>query len=174
PGVSESTDSWGTSYAGHFLVEAQSKGYYVPADILSRWKTFQRNMANAWRKSDGYYNSDLLQAYRLYTLAVAGAPESGAMNRMREEGNLVPAAAWVLASAYAVAGQTEAAQKLIAGLPLAVKPYREQAYTYGSNIRDQAFILETLVLLGDRVKGFEVVKEISASLGNQGYWMSTQ
>ncbi|MDQ2658126.1 MAG: MG2 domain-containing protein, partial [Bacteroidota bacterium] len=159
PGVSESTDSWGTSYAGHFLVEAQAKGHYVPADVLDRWKTFQRNMANAWRKNDGYYNSDLLQAYRLYTLAVAGAPEAGAMNRMREEGNLVPAAAWMLASAYAISGQTEAAQKLIAALPLAVKPYREMGYTYGSHVRDQAFILEALVLLGDRVRAFEVVKE---------------
>jgi uncharacterized protein YfaS (alpha-2-macroglobulin family) len=30
------------------------------------------------------------------------------------------------------------------------------------------------VLLDDRVKAFEVLKDISASLGDQGYWMSTQ
>ena len=174
PGISESTDSWGTNYAGHFLLEAQAKGYYVPDDLLNKWKVFQRNKANAWRRNDNYYNSDLLQAYRLYTLAVAGSPELGAMNRLREEGKLTTTAGWMLASAYAVAGQKEAARKLIQDLPLTVKPYRELGYTYGSHVRDKALILETLVLLDDRVKAFEVLKEISASMGDQGYWMSTQ
>jgi uncharacterized protein YfaS (alpha-2-macroglobulin family) len=173
PGA-ESTDSWGTSYAGHFLIEAQAKGYHVPADFISRWKGFQRTKANAWRRNDTWYNSDLLQAYRLYTLALSGAPELGAMNRLREEGNLSTTAGWMLASAYAVVGQKEAARKLVDGLSLSVKPYRELAYTYGSHVRDKALILETLVLLDDRVKAFEVLKEISASLGDHGYWMSTQ
>jgi hypothetical protein len=174
PGAAESSDSWGTSYAGHFLIEAQSKGYYVPADLLGKWKSFQRNKANAWRRNDDYYNSDLLQAYRLYTLALAGDAESGAMNRLREEGSLSPTAAWMLASAYAISAQKEAARKLIQDLPTAIKPYRELAYSYGSHTRDKALILETLVLLEDRVKAFEVLKEIAASLGDQGYWMSTQ
>jgi len=170
----ESYDAWSTSYAGHFLTEAQSRGYYVPADVLTKWKSFQRNSANAWRRRAGYYNSDLLQAYRLYTLALAGAPEMGAMNRLREEGALSTAAAWTLASAYAISGQKEAARKMIEGLPSTVKPYREMGYTYGSDIRDKALILETFLLLDERVKAFELLKEISASLGNAGYWMSTQ
>ena len=174
PGVAESSDSWGTSYAGHFLIEAQQKGYYVPGDLLGSWKIFQRNRANEWRRNDNYYNSDLLQAYRLYTLALSGAAEPGAMNRLREEGNLTPTAAWMLASAYAVSGQKEVSRKLIQDLPVAIKPYRELSYSYGSHLRDKALILETLVLLDDRVKAFEVLKEISASLGDQGYWMSTQ
>lgn len=174
PGPAEASDSWGTSYGGHFLLEAQMKGYYVPGDLLGRWKTFQRNQANAWRRNDNYYNSDLLQAYRLYTLALAGDPETGAMNRLREEGKLSATAAWTLASAYAIAGQKEAAKKLIQNLSAIVAPYRELSYSYGSHIRDKALILETLVLLEDRVKSFEVLKEISASLADQGYWMSTQ
>ena len=174
PGPAESSDSWGTTYAGHFLVEAQSQGYYIPGDLLNRWKSFQKNKANGWRRNQDYYNSDLLQAYRLYTLALAGAPETGAMNRLREEQNLAPNAAWMLASAYAVSGQKEAARKLISQLPLTVKAYRELSYTYGSDVRDKALILETLVLLEDRVKSFEVLKEISASLGDEGQWMSTQ
>lgn len=48
------------------------------------------------------------------------------------------------------------------------------AYSYGSDFRDKAIILETLILLNDRVKGFELLKEISASLSNSSYWMSTQ
>jgi alpha-2-macroglobulin len=55
-----------------------------------------------------------------------------------------------------------------------VKPYQEMGYSYGSELRDRAIILETLLLLNERTKGFEILKEISASLGNANYWMSTQ
>ncbi|MEX1239062.1 MAG: alpha-2-macroglobulin family protein, partial [Cyclobacteriaceae bacterium] len=174
PGAAESSDSWGTSYAGHFLMEAEAKGYYVPGDLINRWKNFQRNKAMEWRRNEAYFNSDLVQAYRLYTLALAGSPDLGAMNRLREENHLTTTAAWMLASAFAVAGQTEEAKKLIADLPLTVKPYRELGYTYGSSLRDKALILETLVLLNDDVRAFEILKEISTALGDQGYWLSTQ
>lgn len=170
----ESSDAWGTSYAGHFLVEAEVKGYYVPADMLKRWKKYQKNKALEWRRNIDYYNTDLMQAYRLYTLALSGAPEVGAMNRLREMGSLTSTAAWTLAAAYAKAGQIDAAKKMISTLSTKIKPYREMSYTYGSDLRDRALILETLSLVNDRVKGFEILKEISASLSNNGYWMSTQ
>jgi uncharacterized protein YfaS (alpha-2-macroglobulin family) len=41
-------------------------------------------------------------------------------------------------------------------------------------LRDKAIILETLLLLNDRTKSFELVKEISESMSNSNYWMSTQ
>ncbi len=173
PGA-ESSDPWGTTYAGHFLIEAEAKGYYVPVDMLKRWKKYQKNKALEWRRNDVYYNSDLIQAYRLYTLALAGTPEIGAMNRLREQGNLTPTAAWMLAASYAKAGQPEAAKKLVASLSTKVKPYRELSYSYGSDVRDKALILETLVLLNDKTKAFELLKEISKYLSDYGYWMSTQ
>jgi uncharacterized protein YfaS (alpha-2-macroglobulin family) len=109
----------------------------------------------------------------LYTLALAGAPELGAMNRLREHDNLSVQSKWMLASAYVKAGQPEAAKSLVSTLTTAIKPYQEMSYSYGSDVRDQAIILETLVLLGDKTKAFEMVKIISAKLSNQ-YWMSTQ
>jgi uncharacterized protein YfaS (alpha-2-macroglobulin family) len=48
------------------------------------------------------------------------------------------------------------------------------AYSYGSDLRDEAIILETLVLLNERTKGFDLLKKISASLSNPNSWMSTQ
>lgn len=173
PGQAQA-DEWGSSYAGHFLVEAEKKGYFVPADIIKRWKKYQKGKALEWRNQDDYYNSDLMQAYRLYTLALAGSPELGAMNRLRETGNLTSTGAWMLAAAYAKAGQLEAAKKITANLSPAVKHYRELWYTYGSDIRDKAFILETLGLLGERAKGFALLKELSAALSNSYSWMSTQ
>lgn len=174
PGYMDSSDPWGTTYAGHFLLDAEAKGYYVPSDMMKRWKNFQKNKAQEWRRNDGYYSSDLIQAYRLYTLALAGSPEMGAMNRLREQGNLSTTAAWMLASAYAKAGQAEAARKMVENLSAIIKPYRDLGYSYGSDVRDKAMILETLVALGDKVKAFEIVKEISKAMSNDGYWMSTQ
>lgn len=173
PGTSEPADSWATSYAGHFLLEAQNNGYYVPDEIMSRWKSFQQSRANAWHNSEGYRNADLLQAYRLYTLALAGSAEFGAMNRLRESSRST-SASWMLASAYAIAGQPEAAKALIHSLPREVEPYRELAYTYGSHLRDRALILETLILLDMRDEAFEVLEEISAALSDDGRWLSTQ
>ncbi|MBL7857188.1 MAG: hypothetical protein JNM57_05825 [Cyclobacteriaceae bacterium] len=170
----EDSDSWSSTYAGHFLVEAEAKGYLVPNDMIKRWKKFQRNKAQAWRKNQEYSSSELIQAYRLYTLALAGDPELGAMNRLQEQAGLPPTAGWMLAAAYVKAGQPEAAKKLIANLSTTVKPYQEMAYSYGSDLRDKAIMLETLLMLNERTKGFELLKDISASLSNQSYWMSTQ
>ncbi len=170
----EDSDSWGTTYAGHFLNEAEAKGYFVPNDLIKRWKKYQKGKAQAWRKNKEYSSSELNQAYRLYTLALSGDPDLGSMNRLRETAGLPSVAGWMLAAAYAKAGQLEAAKKLIANLSTNVKPYQEMAYSYGSDLRDKAVILETLVLLSEREKGFQLLKEISSSLSNDNYWMSTQ
>jgi uncharacterized protein YfaS (alpha-2-macroglobulin family) len=175
PGYQDS-DSWATTYAGHFLIEAESKGYYVPADMVKRWKKHQRSKALEWRKTDYpyYYNPEIIQAYRLYSLALAGSPELSAMNRLRETRDISIQARWLLAAAYVKAGQPEAGKKIVENLTTTIKPYSELGYSYGSDLRDKAIILETLVLLNEKAKGMELVKDISNSLSNQGYWMSTQ
>lgn len=170
----EDSDSWGTTYAGHFIIEAEQKGYYVPADLLNRWKKYQRTKANQWRRNEQRYNTDLMQAYRLYTLALSGTAELSAMNRLRELDNLSIQTKWMLAAAYVKAGQPEAAKKVIANATTDIKAYQELAYSYGSDIRDRAIILETLVLLNEKVKAFEQVKALSDALSNSNYWMSTQ
>jgi uncharacterized protein YfaS (alpha-2-macroglobulin family) len=171
---SQDSDSWGTTYAGHFLLEADARGYFVPNDMIRRWKKFQRNKVVEWRKNKEYQSSELIQAYRLYTLALASDADLASMNRLREMGNMPVTVAWMLAAAYVKAGQPEAAKSLIGNLPLTVKPYQEMAYSYGSDSRDKAIILETLLLLNDRTKAFELVKDLSASLSNSNSWMSTQ
>jgi uncharacterized protein YfaS (alpha-2-macroglobulin family) len=167
-------DSWGSTYAGHFLVEAEKKGYFVPNDMIKKWKRFQKKKAIEWRKHQEQYSSELIQAYRLYTLALTGEGDLSSMNRLREQGNLPSQSLWMLASAYVKAGQPEAAKTIVAKLPHLVKPYSEMGWSYGSDLRVEAIILETLVLLDDRTKAFELVKTISESLSNPNSWMSTQ
>ena len=72
----------------------------------------------------GYkHNNDLTQAYRLYTLALAGKPELSAMNRMRELNSLSVTARWRLAGAYVLIGRTEVASQLINNVDVEVPDY---------------------------------------------------
>jgi uncharacterized protein YfaS (alpha-2-macroglobulin family) len=117
--------------------------------------------------------NDLVQAYRLYTLALAGEPELGSMNRMREIKNLSNQARWRLAAAYALAGQAASASNLITGGVPEISEYDGFNYSYGSRERDWAMILETLVLLDKRPEGVLLARKISDELRSQR-WMSTQ
>ncbi len=173
PGASQS-DEWGTNYAGHFLVEAQNNGYLVSDYMLQSWKNYQRGKANNWQPSTtNFYGGDLTQAYRLYGLALAKAPELGAMNRLKEFKYLSAEAKWRLAAAYKLAGQDNTALDLISGLPTSFEERSSPGITFGSALRDQAMILETLTIMGRKAKAAELLPTIAARL-SQDYWYSTQ
>lgn len=173
PGLAES-DEWGTSYAGHFLLKAREKGYIVPAELLQQWLIYQRNKATRWMPSTtNFYGGDLTQAYRLYLLALAKAPELGAMNRLKEFKYLSPEAGWRLAAAYQLTGQQEVASALIAGLPYSFKERQMPGISYGSGLRDEAMVLEALTLMNKRKEAGEVLKAVTARLAADN-WYSTQ
>ncbi len=168
-----SDSEWGTNYAGHFLLEAKNKGYAVPGGMLTNWKKFQKRMANQWTKGK-YRSSSLVQAYRLYTLALAGENVMGAMNRMKSMSDLPVVAKWRLALAYAVSGYEDPAKQIIEGLSQELDDYKYNPYTYGSRLRDRAMILETLAHLNMHEEGFTILKEIADKMGDKRKWMSTQ
>ena len=166
-------DDWGTSYAGHFLMEAEQRGFTLPVSFLTSWKEFQRQKAISWNYNADYINDDLAQAYRLYSLALAKAPELGAMNKLLEKSDLSSPARWRLAAAYELSGKREVALRLINTATTTIKPYRELWNSYGSDLRDKAMIVDALCLLNMKTKAAPLVKEISAALcGNE--WYSTQ
>ncbi len=167
-------DEWGTNYAGHFMIEAQARGYTLPPGFLEGWRKFQKNKAVSWAPSTtNFSGGDLVQAYRLYLLALAKTPELGAMNRLKEFQYLSVAAKWRLAAAYKLAGQAEAASALVRGLSTTVQPYNQLGGTFGSTLRDKAMILETLTILGQRNTAAGLLKEVAFDLG-QEQWYSTQ
>ncbi|MCP4404282.1 MAG: hypothetical protein GY801_44115 [bacterium] len=170
PGNNKANE-WGSNYAGHFLLETQKVGYVIPPTLLERWKEYQQDRARLWES--GTERAELIQAYRLYTLALAGAPELGAMNRLREAKNLPLTARWRLAAAYTLAGQKDAAEHLVKDAGIEVPEYTELSNTYGSDLRDRAMILESLVLMGRMSDAMLLVKDISEALSG-GKWHSTQ
>jgi uncharacterized protein YfaS (alpha-2-macroglobulin family) len=171
-------NDWGTSYAGHFMLEAQKKGYSISKDWLKKWISYQKKIARSWtgHRYETLWEQksmELSEAYRLYTLALAGEPELGAMNRMREKSSLDISARWQLAAAYALAGQQQTALNLVKNLTTEIPVYYDTYYTYGSELRDKGFILQTLTLLNQREEAVPVMQYISEKLSSEG-WYSTQ
>lgn len=165
-------NDWGTSYAGHFMIEAEKKGYVLPLTFKSNWLQYQKQAAKAWRPSYKYYRSDVAQAYRLYTLALAGQPDLGSMNRLKEFDELSNDAKWRLAAAYGLAGQPEAAKAISATANIEFESKRYDYYTYGSVDRNRAMALETMVILND-TKTRELAEYVAKRLSSK-QWMSTQ
>ncbi len=67
PNQSGNADSWSSSYAGHFMLEAKTAGYSIPQNLLNTWKSWEVEQAKKTYSQD-FRN----QAYRLFLLAMAG------------------------------------------------------------------------------------------------------
>lgn len=162
-------NGWVTSYAGHFLVEAERLGHFVDPQMMSDWKAHQRRRARSWRNRGDSPPMD--QAYRLFTLALAGDYEIGAMNRLRESPGLTAAARWHLAAAYRLAGVDDAATRLV-GADDAVPDYASAGWSMGSRLRDHGILLDALVRLDRPAEARGLAQEISNQLYSDD-WHST-
>ncbi|MGF1559343.1 MAG: alpha-2-macroglobulin [Flavobacteriaceae bacterium] len=165
------TNDWGTTFAGHFLLEAEKKGYVLPIGFKSNWVKYQQDVAKQWRSGNDH--SDLAQAYRLYTLALSGNADVASMNRLRESNDISNEAKFRLAAAYGLIGQASVAQKILSGAKLDVENDKFYDYTYGSSDRNRAMALETYVVLKDMAKAQDLAKTIAKRLAEK-QWMSTQ
>lgn len=171
--IGETTaDDWSTSYIGHFMMEAEKKGFVLPLTFKTNWLRYQKQAARDWRPSYRNYNSDLAQAYRLYTLALAGNADLAAMNRLREFTEISNEAKWRLAAAYALAGQKEASNQISKTANINFQPQKYNYYSYGSVDRNRAMALETMVITKNS-KMRELAETIAKDLSSNN-WMSTQ
>jgi uncharacterized protein YfaS (alpha-2-macroglobulin family) len=173
PGNTEA-DDWGSSYAGHFLIEAEKKGYVLPISFKAKWISYQQKQARQWRYEKQYGN-DLAQAYRLYTLAVAGAADLASMNRLRETLGISNESKLRLAATYALLKQNAAGMALLSQSFIDEQNTEDHYYYYyyGSAERNRAMALETLILLGQKQKAFAMATKLAKNLSS-AQWMSTQ
>jgi hypothetical protein len=165
-------DNWVTSYAGHFMIEAERMGYSIPSSFKQKWAAYQKKTAQDWRFDPRFRQSANDQAYRLFTLALGGDAEKGAMNRMRETKDIPQLSRWLLAAAFAKAGRPEVASDLLDVRNTSTEP-EYYDYYYGSGIRDKSIILYTLTLLKNTDQALPLLKEICDEF-NQDIWYSTQ
>ncbi len=171
PGSNTSND-WATSYAGHFLIEAEKKGYVLPIGFKQKWITYQSRESKQWRWSKEYRN-DFAQSYRLYTLALVGSADLGSMNRLRETIGISAESKLRLAAAYAILGQKNTALKLINSVNVIDAISNNNYYYYGSEDRNRAMLLETYLLVDAKTEAFTTAKKLAESLSSSRY-MSTQ
>ena len=160
---------WCSTYVGRFLLEAERFGYFVPANMKERWLQFEREAAS------GAEGSLSERCYRLYLLALAGTPETGPMNLLKENSlkSLSTTNRWLLAAAYHLAGSPDIAEEIIADPDMNVPDYRETGGTYGSAFRDRAILLELTTTMENWDLATPLFARIAERLSRKT-WLSTQ
>lgn len=173
PGQSYVND-WSSVYVTHFLIEAQQKGYAVPSAMLTSAKNYLKEGAKIVEQDKEY--SRLVNAYRLYVLALAGVADLASMNRLREallkkehhyDDRL---ARWLLVMAYQKLGLRDVANELLDLRQNNVEIAQYRHYTYGSTLRDRAMLLQSLSASEKNESAWEQATELAKMLSqNKGY-----
>ena len=168
PGEKEE-NLWGTNYAGHFLLEAKSRGYFVPDDMIEKWIKFQ--LENSNKLSDNYKEI----CYKLYVLALAKKPDISTMNLLKENyiSKLDNTDRYLLAGAYKLAGYNNPASLIFRSAKPDVKEYNEFSGNFGSRLRDKSIILDIYTLFKNYNNGLKLFNEISQMVSTDE-WYSTQ
>ncbi|MDR2583404.1 MAG: hypothetical protein LBC75_07995 [Fibromonadaceae bacterium] len=170
PGQSGNADSWASSYAGHFMLEASKAGYSIPQTLLNTWKNWEVE------QSKKTYNKDFRnQAYRLFLLSLAGSEQMGAMNLMKENNldKLDWLSKYLLAGAYHIAGKESIAKQVLEYSGNALSDYRENSGTYGSSLRDQALAALVLAKMNNFGEALKIYQTLAKEWNSKGWW-STQ
>jgi len=170
PNQSGNADSWASSYAGHFMLEASKAGYSIPQTLLNTWKNWEVE------QSKKTYNKDFRnQAYRLFLLSLAGSEQMGAMNLMKENNldKLDWLSKYLLAGAYHIAGKESIAKQVLEYSGNALSDYRENSGTYGSSLRDQALAALVLAKMNNFGEALKIYQNLAKEWNSKGWW-STQ
>src|SRR5690606_34582292 len=152
-------------------------GYRIPADLLKNWQREARRKAVIWRESEEREGEvisarDSEQAYRLYVLALAGSPEKGAMNLLREQADLSAEAAYFLGAAYALIARHAEADALLASA-VKSKTRGYGYYNYGSTVRHNAVALLCMTYRGEDQTAFNLLTRLGEAFDETPYF-STQ
>lgn len=161
---------WGTSYAGHFLIEARKAGYHVPDDLYDHWLRYAKGNAKTVNEKNHRY-----QTYRLFLLALADEPHVGAMNLVRENylNALDPLSKKLLAASYYLAGKESAASQVDSHIRTEITSYRETGGTYGSTLRDRCMLAYLEDVMGNTRAAVRLMRSIARDFHPHG-WYSTQ
>ena len=165
---SASAHEWATSMAGEAMTEALNQGFAVASGTYQKWIDYQIAQSKSYSHSTKNAG-DLIQAYRLYTLALAGKEQTAYMNRLKEAKKISEQAKYRLAAAYYIAGRTSVAEDVLAKESVITDG---DYSTFWSELRDDAMKLETLVLMGMISDAMPLAQSIASDFSAQ--YCSTQ
>ena len=166
--TSTSAHQWATSMAGEVLSEALNQGFAVPSATYQKWVDYQIAQSKKYKHSSSQA-ADLQQAYRLYTLVMAGNEQTASMNRLKESKTISEQAKYRLAAAYCIAGKRSVAEEVLKKPGLSTKGDNS---TFWSVLRDDAMKLETLVLAGMIDEAVPLARRIASDFA--GMYCTTQ
>ena len=169
PGYTDA-QPWVTSMAGEVMIEARRQGFAIDRKAVDRWIEHQKNAVRNYRHTT-VRAADLVQAYRLYTLVLAGEKPAAAMNKLRESPNLSQQALMRLAAAYVILERGDVAAKLIEKAD--ETPRLHGSYeTFYTPLRDLAMEVETWALIGDSNRVATAARKLADKFSSKNY--STQ
>ena len=161
------SDTWVSSMAGVLLSQASKAGFEVNEGVVKAWTLYQQKLSQAYRVAGGSLFSQADEAFRLYSLAVAGAPSQAGMNRLREAGGLSGQAKWLLSSAYSLSGKGATAGSILDATERDFPEYTPYNLTYGSAVRDRFAALEALVLCDRMAEAMTMAQPVERTLSTQ-------
>lgn len=166
-------DPWTEIYALHFLVEARNQGFDVPDYIYNGMMARQADIAKAWKMNPDFKQGETIQAYRLFVLALGGAPEMGALNRFKENKFNYSLTSMLTAATYAQVGK----KNMVAQFWPAVQQNEQMSDYYssfGSTTRDLAFMTYSEMLCGKDQESIQGHINDLCEILNSGRWLDTQ
>ena len=179
----QSSLSWWTSaYAAHFLVEAGKAGYEVDNSLLNTLLGYLGTRLRNRETTEYIYNrtderryAPKEVAYSLYVLALAQRANVPAMNYYKANpGELAPDSKYLLAAAYALAGDRKQFAELLPGAFPQDTVTAETGGSFASAIRDEAVALNALIDVDPTHAQIPVMaRHISEKMAGRR-WYSTQ
>lgn len=163
-GESEAHD-WVSSMVGEVMTEARRQGFAISNQCYDKWKEYQLSVSRLYRHSTDQV-LDLRQAYRLYTLVLAGEQPTAQMNKLRESKSISRQALLRLAACYSLVGRADVATKLIERAD-AMNSESGSYATFWSQLRDDAMELETYAIVGDKQKAFKMAEKVASKFSAQ-------
>ena len=166
-------DPWTEIYALHFLVEAKNQGFDVPAYLFDGMMKYQADIAKAWKNNPDFKQGETIQAYRLFVLALGGAPEMGALNRFKDIQMNYRLTSMLTAATYAQVGK----KNMVAQFwPVVEEGEQLSDYysSFGSTTRDLAFMTYSEILCGKDNELIQTHVNDICEILNSGRWLDTQ
>ncbi len=175
---------WGTAYATHLLIDAESQGYPVSQDRLDEaldWMDRQiTNFYEAGRHKEDWYSRDA-EPYIHYVLALGGRARKARALRLIEQlpsnpQHEVREHVYMLKAALYLAGDHRYELDLKRPDLSPVSDYRANGWSFYSDRRRRGFMLSTFVDLFGREREGELLADLVAEAlrGRKSHWYTTQ
>ncbi|TGD83126.1 alpha-2-macroglobulin family protein [Hymenobacter wooponensis] len=179
---------WATTYAAHFLLEAQQAGFDVNKNVLDRVLRYLQVRVRK-RETDTYniiQTGGVIQpvtlakkevAYSLYVLALAGRPDAVGLNYYKaNRPQLAEDSRYLLAAAFALSGNQRGYQSTVStrfGAAPSIAG-RQLDGAFSSPIRDEALVLNALLAADPANPQVNILARQLSRQVKQAGWLNTQ